>query len=219
MKNFLAHTLPILFASFILIACSNDNSTLDNKTELETVKKHLLHDYEPIAENGNINVVIEIPAGTLEKWEVDKEKGNLSLEEIDGKPRIVQYLSYPANYGMIPQTLLPKELGGDGDPLDVIVLGDASERGSVIECKLIGVMRMIDRGEQDDKLIAVKKDSPFYKLNSTSDLDNEFSGVSLIIKTWFENYKGPGKIEVLGFEEKAVAEDILNQAISEYKNK
>ena len=46
------------------------------------------------------------------------------------KPREVKYLGYPGNYGMIPRTLLPKELGGDGDPLDVIVLGPAVERGS-----------------------------------------------------------------------------------------
>ena len=53
----------------------------------------------------------------------------------DGKPRIVKYLGYPGNYGMVPKTLLPENLGGDGDPLDVIVLGPQVERGSVIKCK------------------------------------------------------------------------------------
>lgn len=179
--------------------------------------KHFLKEYEPLCENGDINVVVEIPAGTLEKWEVDKKEGNMKLEFVDEKPRIVQYLAYPGNYGMIPQTLLPKELGGDGDPLDVIVLGDASPLGSVIQCKVIGVLVMFDRGEQDDKLIAVKKDSPFYNLNSIEELDKKFIGVSDIISIWFANYKGPGKIEVVGFEEKQIADEILQTSIDEFQ--
>ncbi|HOZ30867.1 MAG TPA: inorganic diphosphatase [Bacteroidales bacterium] len=180
-------------------------------------EKHFLKEYEPLCENGDINVVVEIPAGTLEKWEVDKKEGNMKLEFVDEKPRIVQYLAYPGNYGMIPQTLLPKELGGDGDPLDVIVLGDSSPRGSVIQCKVIGVLVMFDRGEQDDKLIAVKKDSPFYDINSIAELDEKFIGVSEIISIWFANYKGPGKIEVVGFEEKQTADNILKTSIEEFE--
>ncbi|MDD3741494.1 MAG: inorganic diphosphatase, partial [Bacteroidales bacterium] len=180
-------------------------------------EKHFLKDYKPYADNGYINAVIEIPAGTLEKWEVDKIEGNMKLEFVDEKPRIVQYLAYPANYGMIPQTLLPKELGGDGDPLDVLVLGDACERGEVVACKLIGVMIMLDRGEQDDKLIAVKYGSPYNDVNSIAELDEKFPGITEILKIWFTNYKGGEKIEVVGFEEKEVADEILIKAIEEYK--
>lgn len=87
-------------------------------------EKNLLEDFVPLLENGNINVVIEIPVGTNEKFEVDKVTGQLKLEILkDGKPRLVNYLPYPFNYGMVPRTLLPKHLGGDGDPLDVVVLG------------------------------------------------------------------------------------------------
>ena len=67
--------------------------------------------------NNHPQVVIEIPAGTIEKYEIDKKNGGLKIDQRDGKPRLIKFLSYPANYGMIPQTLLPKNLGGDGDPL------------------------------------------------------------------------------------------------------
>ena len=119
--------------------------------------KSYLNDYQPQLENGDVNVVVEVPAGTTGKWEVTKPEGELRWEVRDGKPRVVQYLGYPANYGMIPRTLLPKDLGGDGDPLDVVILGNAVPRGSVIPARLIGVMIMIDAGEQDDKLIAVPR--------------------------------------------------------------
>jgi inorganic pyrophosphatase len=77
-------------------------------------------------------VVIEIPSGTNEKFEVDKTTRQLKLEILnDGKQRLVNYLPYPFNYGMVPRTLLPKHLGGDGNPLGVIVLGKPIERGTV----------------------------------------------------------------------------------------
>lgn len=219
-------TLFFVLAFSCLLLTNCNNKTIEKEVVVEngeqsiiSTDKHLLNDFEPIADNGDINVVVEIPAGTLEKWEVEKIEGNLSLEYIDSKPRIVQYLAYPGNYGMIPRTLLPKELGGDGDPLDVLVLGDASERGSIIQCKVIGVLKMLDRGEQDDKLIAVKKDSPFYQINSIEELDKEFIGVTSIISTWFSNYKGPDMIEVIGFEEKGIADKILESAINEFEAK
>jgi inorganic pyrophosphatase len=100
-------------------------------------KKNYLTGYEAIDRLGNINVVIEIPTGTTAKWEVEKSTGHLKWEFVDGVPREVSYLGYPGNYGMIPRTLLPKELGGDGDPLDVIVLGPAVKRGTVLKTKII----------------------------------------------------------------------------------
>ncbi len=216
------------FLTLLFVSCAtkdkneikeSSNITIEESQNVLNGEKHFLKDYNPVFDNGDINVVVEIPSGTLEKWEVDKSNGNIRLEYVDDTPRIVQYLAYPGNYGMIPQTYLPKELGGDGDPLDVIVLGAASPRGSVIRCKLIGIMQMLDRGEQDDKLIAVQIGSPFYKLNSLEELTSEFNGVTEILKIWFSNYKGSGKIEVLGFEDKEIAENILDDAILAYQNK
>ena len=77
--------------------------------------KNFLSDYSPKNSDGTINVVVEIPTGTIAKWEVTKPEGKLEWEFKEGKPRIVKYLGYPGNYGMIPRSILPKELGGDGD--------------------------------------------------------------------------------------------------------
>lgn len=178
--------------------------------------KNFLTDYEPQNPDGTINVVVEIPTGTLAKWEVTKPDGKLEWEFKDGKPRVVQYLGYPGNYGMIPKSLLPKALGGDGDPLDVIVLGPAVPRGSVVAVKLIGVLKLLDGGEQDDKLIAVMKDTPLYEVDSIADLDNKFPGVTTIVKTWFSNYKGPGEMEVKGLAEKDEALQVFNNAVEAF---
>ncbi|MHC5062584.1 MAG: inorganic diphosphatase, partial [Planctomycetota bacterium] len=113
-----------------------------------------------------VNVVVEIPAGTNSKWEVDKSDGVLRWEIKEGEPRVVQYLAYPANYGMIPATLLPKEMGGDGDPLDVLLLGPAQARGSIVQAHLLGVLELLDGGERDDKLIALAADAPMHGVTS-----------------------------------------------------
>src|SRR3989344_6149065 len=126
---------------FITYSC-NDNSNEQinqniSKSDtssffLENSRKNLLTDFVPLFDDNDINVVVEIPSGTVDKWEVDKADGQVKWEMVDNKPRVVDYIGYPGNYGMIPQTILPKKLGGDGDPLDVLVLGPPVERGTVI---------------------------------------------------------------------------------------
>ena len=84
-------------------------------------------DVSPLSgEPSVVHALIEIPKGCRNKFEVDKESGALKQEYRDGKPRIVDFLGYPGNYGLVPLTLLAKDSGGDGDPLDV--LGTVSER-------------------------------------------------------------------------------------------
>ena len=167
--------------------------------------------------DGSINVLVEIPSGTNGKWEVNKETGNLDWEFKKGAPRVVQYLPYPSNYGMIPQTLSPEEIGGDGDPLDVLLLGEAVPRGAYVKGKLIGVMYMKDHGETDDKPLAVAEGSPFENVNSVSELAEQFPGTLTILQTWFVNYKGIGEdMKVTGFANKTEADKVLNEAINGY---
>lgn len=171
-------------------------------------------------DDGSVRAIVEIPTGTSAKWEVDKdEPRQIYWEEQDGAPRIVDYLGYPGNYGAIPGTALPRELGGDGDPLDVLVLGQAAPRGEIVDVRLIGVLKMLDGGEQDDKLIAVMTDdSPFAHIESMAQLDEEFAGVSEIVDLWFANYKGPdGGMEGLGYEDADAAIEVLESAISNYE--
>lgn len=185
-----------------------NGQTLVGKTDLLAL--------EPFDNDGFASAVIEIPAGTLAKWEIDKAAPNtIRWEEKDGAPRIIDYLAYPANYGAIPGTMLAEELGGDGDPLDVVVLGAALARGEIVQVRLLGVLRMIDGGEQDDKLIAVPiKGSPFSDVHDIAQLDREFAGVSFILETWFRHYKGQGaKIDLQGFEGPDAATALVIEAM------
>jgi inorganic pyrophosphatase len=161
---------------------------------------------------GQLNVVIEIPAGRTEKWETRKSDGALTWNIKKGKPRVVKYIGYPGNYGMIPQTILPKELGGDDDPLDAIVLGPPIARGSVAQARLIGVLKLLDDGDQDDKLIAVNPNSTFFKVKSIKELDDNFPGITEILEIWFTNYKGSGEMQSKGFAEIEEAKSILQKA-------
>jgi len=74
---------------------------------------------------------VEIPAGTKQKWEFNDKTGEIEKDYKDGKERIIQFLPYPGNYGFIPETL-----AGDGDPIDVIDLDEAKERGELKEVRI-----------------------------------------------------------------------------------
>lgn len=191
---------------------ANENSLQDSINKINYIT-----DFKPVNDNGNINVIVEIPAGTIEKWEVDKIYGKLILENVNDSPRKINYLGYPGNYGMVPKSLLPLETGGDGDPLDVILLGPAVARGSLIEAKLIGVIKLLDNGERDDKLIAVFPGSPLNNVNTLKELNNEYPGIIDILEIWFLNYKGAGQIQIEGIEDEKEAKEILTTAINEYK--
>ena len=177
-----------------------------------------IHDIEPISISGNINAIIEIPSGTHDKFEVSKDTGQIVQDIENGQPRKIKYIGYPANYGMIPRTLLSIELGGDGDPLDVIVLGEQLQKGSVVEVKLIGIFKMLDNGEIDDKLIAVRvNNSIFSSVTSFNELKKSYQGVIEILEIWFTNYKGSKKIAVRGFENEQKALEIFKSAREQYK--
>ncbi len=119
--------IAAIFAGLTLVTGTQAETIAPNLRLIDSYTivgpKNFLTDYEPVNRDGTINVVVEIPTGTTAKWEVTKPDGKLQWEFKRGKPRVVKYLGYPGNYGMLPRTLLAKEDGGDGDPLDVIVLG------------------------------------------------------------------------------------------------
>jgi len=196
-------TFPIfIFVGFLLSSCVENNNQLQQKS---------------LSEELWVEMLVEIPAGTIEKYELNKASGQLQIDSIDGKPRLIEYLGYPGNYGMIKETILPKNMGGDGDPLDVIAIGPPAERGSIVTCKVIGVLKLKDRGEQDDKLIAVSRNSSLQHIQSISELQANYPGISEIIETWFTNYKGQGKMLSKGFQEKKMAQEIYSKAKQSYE--
>lgn len=99
--------------------------------------------------------VVEIPKGSKNKYELDKETGLIILDRI-----LYTSTHYPANYGFIPRTL-----GDDGDPLDVLLLcSEALEPLTLVRCYPIGMMKMIDNGRGDEKIIPIPFDDPTYNV-------------------------------------------------------
>jgi inorganic pyrophosphatase len=191
-----------------LFSCDFQEQSTDSAGQSTSPKKGKNSDFPSKA-------IIEIPSGTNAKFEIDKNSGQLFIEQIDGNPRRINYLPYPSNYGMIPGTLQSEEEGGDGDPLDVIVLGPALEAGSDIPVRFIGVLKLLDGGEIDDKLIAVSEGNPFSELNSLSELQEDFPGATEILRLWFLNYKGPGEMEVIGWGDELEARAMLERSMIE----
>ena len=158
-----------------------------------------------------LNVIIEIPYGSSVKYEVDKESGAVVVDRV---MRSAVY--YPANYGFIPHTL-----AGDDDPIDVLVLNEYPlQAGSVIKCRLIGVLLMEDEGGTDEKLLALadnKIDPSYEDVKSYLDLPK----ITLDrIKNFFETYKmlEPNKwVKVHEFKDAAHAQKLLEDAIKNYK--
>jgi inorganic pyrophosphatase len=124
------------------------------------------------------DALIEIPKGCKAKYELDKETGLLRLDRI-----LYTSTVYPSNYGFIPRTY-----ADDGDPLDVLVLcADSIFPMTIITCRPIGVINMVDGGQQDEKIIAVPINDPNYKdYNDISELP---SHVFEEMMHFFEVYK------------------------------
>jgi inorganic pyrophosphatase len=156
----------------------------------------------------NLNAIIEIPRGSRAKYEIDKESGLIKLDRV-----IYASMYYPLNYGFIPQTL-----GEDHDPLDIVVLTQVSVvPRCMIPSRVIGVMRMIDRGEADDKIIAVaEQDASVSHIQNVSELPDFFR---IELKHFFENYKAleNKKVVVDEFLGKTEAFEIVNRSIQLYK--
>ena len=154
--------------------------------------------------------VIEIPKGCKNKYELDKKTGSLRLDRV-----LYTATHYPANYGFIPRTY-----AGDKDPLDVLVLCQEEIYPlTLVECYPIGVLRMTDSGEDDEKIIAIPKKDPF--LNTYNDIYELPPQTSAEIMHFFEVYKQlEGKVttvdKMLGREE---AEKVIEEAIKNYSEK
>ncbi len=166
---------------------------------------------------GLYQMVVEIPAGTTEKWQTDPETGLFYHDAIEGVPRHINFLPYPMNYGFIPQTLLPRDKGGDGDPIDIITLAPARQRGSLDEVRLIGALQLSERGEQDTKMIGLLNGGPFETVQDIQDLLMRYPGAVEIIRLWFEGYKGPGSFLFQGYLNHYQASDLVELAHREWQ--
>ena len=151
--------------------------------------------------------MIEISKGSKNKYELDKETGHLILDRV-----LFTSTHYPQNYGFIPRTF-----ADDYDPLDVLVLcSESIIPMSFVECVPIGVLIMVDNGLNDEKIIAVAVNDPFY--NCYKDISEVPSHIMDEIKHFFAVYKTlegkPTSIDVVkGHED---AERIIEQTLKNY---
>jgi inorganic pyrophosphatase len=155
-----------------------------------------------------VTALIEIPKGSKGKYEIDKPSGLIKLDRV-----LYSSVHYPANYGFIPQTY-----ADDKDPLDILVISQIElPPRCLVEAKVIGVMRMKDKDELDDKIIAVAhQDIGVNHINSLEELPPH---TTVEIKRFFQDYKilEHRKIEVEEFFGKEKAYEIILKNIEDYK--
>jgi inorganic pyrophosphatase len=157
-----------------------------------------------------VNGIIEIPKGSRAKYELDKQSGLLRLDRV-----LYSSVYYPANYGFIPQSYCD-----DKDPLDILVFSQVDLVPlCIVPAKVIGVMRMLDNGEADDKIIAVAAGDPSVShVNDISEMPEHFISE---MRSFFEDYKKLEKktVVVEDFLGKDMAIQILNDAFKLYQEK
>lgn len=138
---------------------------------------NLLHDIAP-GSRDEMNVIVEIPKYSKNKYEVDKETGLIALDRVMHSAQ-----DYPFDYGFVPQTLFD-----DGDALDVVLVTTYPlAPGILVRARPVAIMEMIDGGERDDKVIAVPIDDP--RMNDIKDIGDLNSHFQKEMTHFFETYK------------------------------
>lgn len=153
---------------------------------------------------GIINVLIEIPAGSKNKYEYDKDLQAFALDRV-----LYSSVQYPYDYGFVPNTL-----ADDGDPLDGMVLIDQPTfPGCVIAARPIGMLEMIDGGDRDEKILCVPDKDPRYsQVKSLKDIAPHRLDE---IAEFFRSYKNLEKkvTEILGWQDVAQVKPLVEQCI------
>lgn len=170
---------------------------------------NLWHDLPP-GEAREINVVIELSKGSKNKYEIDKQTGLIALDRVSHTTQ-----DFPFDYGFIPRTL-----GDDNDPIDVILLATYPLLpGILVRARPVAVMRMTDAGERDDKLIAVPIGDPRWQ--EIKDLENINKHTLKEMKHFYSTYKQlqNKEVKVTGFEDRAAAEQTFVRGRALYQEK
>lgn len=169
----------------------------------------LWHEVQP-GDASTMHVVVEIPRGSKNKYEIDKETGLIALD----RPAHTGQ-DFPFDYGFVPQTLWD-----DDDPIDVIILTTFPlHPGVLVRVRPVGIMNMIDGGEADDKVIAVPIDDPRWK--PVQDIEDVNEHTLKEIRHFYSTYKKiqEKKVEVHGFKGVDAAKEAFKRGRTLYKEK
>ncbi len=169
---------------------------------------NLLHDL-PAGTADEMNVIVEIPRGVKNKYEIDKETGLIKLDRVNHTAQ-----AYPFDYGFVPQTLWD-----DGDALDVVLLTtEPLFPGLLLNARPVGIMHMVDGGEADEKVIAVPAGDPRFK--DVTDIKDVNAHTLKEISHFFATYKQLQKkvVEVGDFEDAAAAKAAFARAVKLYED-
>ncbi len=157
-----------------------------------------------------VTAVVEIPSGSRNKYELDKESGLIRLDRV-----LYSAVHYPGDYGFIPRTLAE-----DNDPCDVLVLlNEPTFPGCQIDVRPIGVLKMLDRGDPDDKVLAVPSNDPFYgEYFDIADIPQHYLKE---VEHFFRIYKDlEGKrVQTVGWGKSDVAMQVIMESIARYTEK
>jgi len=158
-----------------------------------------------------INAIVEINSGTINKYEIITESGQLKLDRVG-----YSSLAYPFAYGAIPKTW-----DYDGDPLDVEIVNviEPLVPGCLVEARIIGVMKFEDEGEVDDKIIAVLADDKRSgHIQSLDDLGEQFKKETTYYWEHIKHLKKPGTGITKGFFDKEEAIKVIKECEQRYKD-
>lgn len=154
--------------------------------------------------------IIEIPKGSRNKYEYSKSAGIFKLDRVLYSPFV-----YPADYGFVPQTYFE-----DGDPLDILVMmNQPTFVGCLIECRPLGMLRMVDSGEPDSKILAVPTDDPYFKhYTSLKDVSPHYLKE---VEHFFQAYKTlQGKVcETSGWADVEETHATIKASVEAYRQK
>lgn len=172
---------------------------------------NLLHDIDPGTKD-EMNVIIEIPRDSHNKYEIDKKTGLIKLDRAN-----YSSAAYPFDYGFVPRTLWD-----DGDALDVIVLTTYPLNvGVLVTVRPVAILHMVDSGEADEKIIAVPVDDK--RWDDVQDLDDVNKHTLKEIVHFFETYKQlkgkPSPVEIGGYEGAGKAKEAFERACKMYAEK
>jgi inorganic pyrophosphatase len=163
-------------------------------------------------QNGTVNTVVEIPEGSTLKVEWDREKAAFVLDRIEPSA-----FPKPCNYGFIPQTL-----DEDGDELDTLIVTEQPlPTGVWLEAKILGVMKYVDDGEVDDKIVVRVADdrNDGDWMNSLDDLGKSWIEQVEFHFTHYKDFKKPGTTQVTGWGDAEEAKAIIAKSIERWNNK